>query len=441
MRKRKIIRIISFSLGIVVISAIFAFKTRTENRRYILALENTYSYMLDELGTATNNISTILNKARFATTPAQVSGMAAQLLTEAEVSKNSLAQLPVTEDLTTLNKFFSQVGNYAMWISKNLINEGKISDKETANIELLSGIAQKVADIVGNTRTTYNNLEYWASQIERKLNEEIDSDDLNSSLSDIEDELKDYPTLIYDGPYSSHILDKEPALLKDTASTDESEALKTAAKFAETHMDNLEFAGESKGKIPTFDYLGEGITISVTQKGGYVYYMRKERAIQDIVLTHEQAAEKAARYLEKMGITNMRQTYYFESDGVCTVNFAYVDGKTLCYTDLIKVGIAMDDGETVLYEAGGYISNHKNRAFEAPKYSEDQAKEIISPKLTVENSCLALIPTNSVEEKRCYEFTCTSGDGQQILVYINTATLAEEEILILCKSDGGVLVK
>jgi len=54
---------------------------------------------------------------------------------------------------------------------------------------------------------------------------------------------------------------------------------------------------------------------------------------------------------------------------------------------------------------------------------------------------LALVPTDSVEEKRCYEFSCIAADGQEILVYINTATLAEEEILILCKSDGGILVK
>ena len=101
----------------------------------------------------------------------------------------------------------------------------------------------------------------------------------------------------------------------------------------------------------------------------------------------------------------------------------------------------MDSGEVVLYEAGGYISNHKDRAFETPKYTEEQAQKLISPKLTVENIRLALIPTNSTEEKRCYEFNCESADGQNILVYINTATLKEEEILILLKSDGGILVK
>lgn len=441
MKRRSIVRIISFSLSIVVAAAVFSLKTKMENDRYILEIESSYSYMLDELGSATNNISTILNKARFATTPAQVSGMAAQLLTEAELSKNSLAQLPVSEELSSLNRFFSQVGNYAMSVSKSLITEGEISNKDTANIELLSDTADKVAEIVNKSRTSYNNLEYWASQLETELDSAVDSETLDSSLGEIEDELKDYPTLIYDGPYSDHILEKEPVLLQDAAEIEKNDGLKTAAKWAEMYSTDLEFAGKTSGRIPTFDYLGVGVTVSITVKGGHVLYMRKERSTEDIILSYEQALDKAKRYLEKMGMTNLQETYYYESDGICTVNFAYLDGKTLCYTDLIKIGVAMDDGEIVLYEAGGYISNHTDRAFKTPEYTEEQARELISPKLTVQEVGLALIPTDSVEEKRCYEFTCVSADGQDILVYINTATLAEEEILILCKSDGGTLVK
>ena len=206
-------------------------------------------------------------------------------------------------------------------------------------------------------------------------------------------------------------------------------------------MPNLEFAGETAGKIETYDFLGEGITVSITKKGGYVLYFRKENEVKDIILSNEQARLKANAYLNVMGLSGMQETYYFEADGVCTVNFAFLDGKTLCYTDLIKVGVAMDTGDIVFYEAGGYITNHRERAFPTAKYTEEQARELISPKLTVRNTRLALIPTNAVEETRCYEFTCVSGDKQEILVYINTADLSEEEILILKISDGGVLVK
>ena len=101
----------------------------------------------------------------------------------------------------------------------------------------------------------------------------------------------------------------------------------------------------------------------------------------------------------------------------------------------------MDNGEIMLYEAAGYISNHKERAFETPLYTEKQATEKISKDLKINKIRLALIPTNSVNQVRCYEFSCTSNDNQEILVYINTLNLQEEEILILLKSDGGTTAK
>ncbi len=440
MSKRNAVRVISFSLSVALACLVLFYKAEKKNRAYILQIENSYSYMLDELNTAANNIAETLNKARFATTKPCLTNMAAKLLTEAEISKSALSQLPVSSNLSALNRFFSQVGNYAMSLSESLTEDG-ISSKDTANIEFLSDMSSKVSEILNTSRNSYNNLEYWATEIDKRVTDTTEQYSLNTSLSQLENEFKDYPTLIYDGPYSDHILEKEPTLLKDTAETSRQQAQAVAAEWCKLAIEDLEFGGTTDGKIPTFDFLGEGISASVTKQGGYLLYFRRERPVEDIILTGEQALLSANAYLADMGLSSFRETYYFEADGICTVNFAYLDGKTLCYTDLIKVGVAMDTGEIMLLECGGYISNHKSRAFEVPVISEEEAKSIISPKLTVNSVRFALIPTNSQKEKRCYEFNCTSADSQEVLVYINTATLLEEEILILQKSDGGILVK
>ena len=136
-----------------------------------------------------------------------------------------------------------------------------------------------------------------------------------------------------------------------------------------------------------------------------------------------------------------KETYYFLNENVLVINFCYTDGGTLCYTDLIKIGVAMDNGEIVFYEAGGYITNHRERAFLTPVYSTEEAEAVLSKNLTVKGVGFALIPTHSTEEIRCYEFHCQAPDSTEILVYINPSTLEEEDILILLKSDGGTLVK
>ena len=272
------------------------------------------------------------------------------------------------------------------------------------------------------------------------MSEAVESENLSTALSDLEGELTDYPTLVYDGPYSDHILEKEPLMLKGAEGITETEALKKAAQicnFAESH---LKSDGMVYGNIPAYRFSGDGVTVTISRKGGYGVYMRKERSVDTTLLSYEQALEKAKRYLSKIGMDSLIPTYYFTSEGICVINFAFLDGETICYTDLIKVGVAMDNGEIMLYEASGYISNHTDRAFETPSYTTEEAQAVLNDSLTLVKTAIANIPT-AYGEARCYEFTCLSIDGNEILVYINTKDLSEEDILILLKSDGGTMVK
>lgn len=443
MKKKDAIRIISLSLIAVIFSVGFAVKSEIQNQKYKYELETGYSRSLDELNSAINNISVTLSKAKFVTTPKQISSIAAKLLSEAELSKNALAQLPAGNELTQLNRFLSQVGNYALSVSKTLISGETLSPEHMGNIEKLSTAAEKISQLVSDSQISYNNTEYWAKELDGKIDENIDDESLASSLGEIEESLSDYPKLVYDGPFSDHILEKEPTLLKnaETISQNEAHEIANSALGSDEKETKLEYDGSVLGSIPSYRFAGDGITVTVSRAGGYIVYLRRERVVGENILSHQQAIEKAKRYLKNRKLDNFKETYYFTNEGICVINFAFTDGKTICYTDLIKVGVAMDTGEIMLYEASGYISNHTDRAFSTPAHTIEEAKKIISPKLTVKSTALALIPTSGKNEARCYEFTCSSADGQEILIYINTSTLDEEDVLILLKSDGGTLVK
>lgn len=441
MKKRTAVKIISFSLTAVLVSMGFVYTIYSRAKGYFLEVERGYSRSLDDFTAGINNISITLKKAQYFTTPAQLSSTAAQLLSEAEISKNAIAQLPAGENLNVINKFLSQVGNCAAAVSKNLIINGKSGDEDIKNLEILSETADKITQIVNETQITYNNAKYWAEELDNKIETAVDKDDLATSLGNIDKELTDYPTLVYDGPYSDHIFEKEPEMLKGAENVSSDEALEIAAKISECEKSFLEYDSEIKGKIPAYRFVGEEISATISISGGYPLYMRKERIVGDSLLSYEQALEKAKRYLKRIELDGFIETYYSVNEGVCVINMAYLDGETICYTDLIKVGVAMDNGEIMIFEGSGYISNHKNRAFETPKYSSDEARKVLSDKLTVNEIAVALIPTKSAGEVRCYEFTCRAAGGEDILVYINTQNLGEEDVLILLKSDGGILVK
>lgn len=441
MKKRTVVKIISFSMAALIASFGFSFLIYSRAKNYFLEIERGYSRSLDDLSAGINNISLTLKKAQYINTPAQLSTMAAKLLSEAEISKNSLSQLPAGDDLTLVNRFLSQVGNCAAAVSKSLILNGESTATDKENLENLSDTAGKIAKIVNEAQITYNNAEYWARELDKKIDNAIDGENLGSALGEIENELTDYPTLVYDGPYSDHIFEKEPEMLKDAETVSKNEALEIAARTVEWDKSLLETDGEINGKMPAYRFSGQGVTATVTMRGGYPLYMRKERVITDSLLSYEQALEKAKRYLSRMEMSGFTETYYSINEGVCVINMAYLDGETVCYTDLLKVGVAMDNGEIMLFEGSGYISNHKSRAFETPLHKAEEAQGKLSENLTVNERSIALIPTDSAGEVRCYEFKCTAKNGEEILIYINTQTLAEEDILILLKSDGGVLVK
>ena len=108
----------------------------------------------------------------------------------------------------------------------------------------------------------------------------------------------------------------------------------------------------------------------------------------------------------------MKDSYYALNDGICVVNFAQMEGDAICYTDLIKVGVALDNGEIVSIDARGYLMNHKDRTIPTPKVTKGQAQQRLSPKLTVLSSRLAFIPTDAGGEIYCYEFRCK---GQKLI--------------------------
>ena len=161
-------------------------------------------------------------------------------------------------------------------------------------------------------------------------------------------------------------------------------------------------------------------------------------------MSDESILRFAETYLKSLGFENMRATYFETADGICTINYAAVQDDVILYTDLIKVGVALDDGSIVFYDARGYISNHHARALPAPQLTAEQAQQSVNQSLRILSSRLALIPTSGQNEVLTWEFQAqtTDNDDEQprrLLVYVNAVNGAEEQILILVETPEGTL--
>ena len=104
----------------------------------------------------------------------------------------------------------------------------------------------------------------------------------------------------------------------------------------------------------------------------------------------------------------MISTYTVKYGNAVLINYAYQQDDVVMYPDLIKVKVALDNGEIVGFDATQFLTNNYERPIEKPLLTPEQAQEKISPQAELKGSPrLCYIPTQSLREIYCYEFQAT----------------------------------
>jgi germination protein YpeB len=265
------------------------------------------------------------------------------------------------------------------------------------------------------------------------------------SFENIEGTFDNYTGLIYDGAFSEHMTSFERKGLTGN-DVDEETAKNIAEEFvgkdkiSETNSNGL----SENGNIPSYSFNiktkdeDEMISIAISQRGGHLVYMDTDRNVGEEIITQDEANEKAIEFLKSRGYSNMEKTYYLKEDGMVTINYAYKQDGVICYPDLIKVKVALDDGDITGLETTGYLNCHIDREFSDNIIDSDSAMEKINKNLEITNIRLALIPTEYQTEIYCWEFQGKVNDNE-FLVYINAETGEEEDIQIIVNTPNGTL--
>ena len=191
--------------------------------------------------------------------------------------------------------------------------------------------------------------------------------------------------------------------------------------------------------MPSYVFADDSHTIAVTKAGGMYSYMLSTRKTGKQTITAREAVNRAKDYLSELGIRGLTDSYYEIRNGICVVNLAAEQNGVTMYTDLIKVGVALDNGDVLSFDMRGYLTNHIIRELPQPKISAKFAETLVSGSLAPISTKLCVIPSSGMNEVFCYEVRCTGEQGENILVYLNAETGREEQILILKIGRGGVL--
>jgi len=442
-RLKNSIIILSIVLGgvIVALSVLLSLAiVRSEN--YKLQLENNYKKNFYELISDINSLEIDLSKLIATNSLTSQKELLTSIYDTTKTSAVNLSSLPIANNkIENLNNYLNTVSGYSYsLLEKNLNSQQKITEDELVSIEGIYDYCVKIKYDLNNFITDIDNF-----NVIKQINfSDGDLSGFDGGLRGVNDNNDEVPTLIYDGPFSDSVVNKDVKGLDDKVYTEEEvrAVLVNNLKFFEKAT--IEYVGETLGKFATYNYnvVNESGTlyVQITKKGAFVLSINSiNLSSGEKDLTIDECELFAHNFASLMGIDNMYSVWSQKVNNIVYVNLAPIIDNVIYYPDLIKVKINTQTGFIVGWEASNYAYNHTNRNKFDAELSILDAKNMVSSALEIKETNLCIIPNKFVGESYAYEFIC-GWKNFTYYVYLDVNTGEELNIMRVVNTSTGDLL-
>ena len=419
-----------------------------KQKKYSIASQNEYNMAFYELVDYVQNVEAYLAKSLISSSSEHGAETLTHVWREANLAQSYLSRLPIeSQELENTEKFLNQVSDYSYTLSrKNIYNED-LTDEELKNLKDLHNYSIELENTLNQLSEDLNSGRISWKELTKKdtlqFAQEVSSIS-KDSFSNLEENFHEYSGLIYDGAFSEHMTGGDKKGLTGEDIDEETAQKKVKELLGEEKIKEISGSGLSENaNIPVFDFSiktneEDNVSVAISKKGGHVVFMNSNREVNTEIISQEEANEKGKAFLQQKGFPNMKETYYLKDAGIVTINYAYEQNGVVIYSDLIKVKVALDNGEILGIETTGYLNSHTTRDTSKVKISKEEAKKSLNKELNIASEGLAIIPTEWQTEILCYEFK-GKVDDTDFIVYINAENGKEEDILIITNTPNGTL--
>ena len=447
--KEKHLCVIAIILGVITICAIIM--AYQNFKKYEIVKKNKYNMAFFEVVDYMENVESYLAKSLITKEALASSENLILVWRETNLAGSFLSQIPIsTEGLSKTQKFLNQASEYSYSLFRKNINGENLTEEELDKLNELHDYSMEVkntlnqlSDDINAEKLNWDDMDYNVSTMFQKETNNISKDGFDT----IEHNFEQYDGLIYDGAYSEHIInDAKKGLTGEDIN--EQEAQSIAEKFIEQKniYKTLPNGLSENGNIECFsfniilnDEEKSSVEMAISKKGGHIVFSNYNRSIGEEVVSDEDADNFAKKFLESKNYRNMQKTYYTKQSGIMTINYAVMENEVIFYPDLIKVKVALDNGDILGIETTGYLNNHEKRDLNKSQViSKEKAKEIINKNIKIEGERLAVIPTEFKTEIFCWELKGKINE-RDFLIYVNLKTGKVEDILVITDTGNGIL--
>ena len=410
------------------------------NEEYRALAETTYRksyysllYNVDGLETATDKLGVASGKA---TRQEYLADMTAYATAAAE---NMAAFTPEETGDSKMLKFINQTGDFAKYLDDKLNKGGAITAADRDTIERIHSSVKRIkSDLAA--------LSDEVEQADFSFVDAIKERDgaFGETLSAFESKEIDYPSMIYDGPFSDSLAEREAKALSGEE-IDEERCREIARRILKIDK-NAEISVRNGSKSVFESYEVEAMTVygraylTIAKKGGFPVSVNLPDVTSSGTHIEAKDAERLAEtYLRDLGIPSMKAVWASLYENVYYINLAPERDGVILYPDLVKVKVAADNGKIVGMESLNYIYNHVDRELPAATVTEQEAAEAISEYIDLSSCRLALVPTKGDGEALAYEFYGTKG-ADKYFVYVDALTGEEMKIMRVIDGSRGLLL-
>ncbi len=415
----------------------FADKTVETHESYQRQMDAVYFRAYYDLIEGANDMGVMLKKLGVSNSPTMQQSMLYEVWSAANLAENSLGMFESQDDgILRAQKFVNQLGDYSHALALRVAAGKPLTEEER---ERLSKLAE-VASVYQRALTEFG------KQLEDGntfMGEDGALNNFTAAFSEFSQPDFAYPEMIYDGPFSDALENKQLVGMggKDITAERGEELLNDYLSAYE--VSDVAYIGEGEGDIPTYNFMltadGAPAFAQICKRGGMLISynvniddVASSKAVrQDAGPTCQQ---NALAFASKLGFDNMQVVWSSSAHGECVVNLAPVQEGVILYSDLVKVKLREEGSRVIGLDATHYAFNHRERKLDVPTITAEQAKQNLSIPAISEGR-LALIPLRGTKETLTYEFECEQ-DGTYF-VYIDALSGDEANILYVIDDEAS----
>ena len=393
-------------------------------------IENLYHRIDDDL----NDVDVSLSKLSAASSPRQSVLLLGDVWRATGSAGAAMGLLPLSHaDSCDMSQFVTRCGDYAHALMGRVLQGRALTEEDRRQLGDMRAACAQIRQVAGEA---IQSGDYVAA-------DNVDAGCYEQSQS--EAAISEYPTLIYDGPFSESAENRPPQGEIGERITAQQAAERARRLFSDGTVAETVYV---PGALPVYELSVQSasrgqVSLSLTEQGGELLsFMGAPTGDKNDPPSDEESEKlKAAAlsFLQELGVEDPAAAYAQYYQGAAVLNFAPRQAGVILYSDLVKVYMDRETGEVMGLDARNYRLNHRQRALPRPKLTEEEAGAYVSGELQVEHTDLALIPLTQQTEVLCYEFKATK-DGTFYIVYINALTGEEEQIFEVINSEEGDLV-